>query len=138
VKPTPASTPKPTPKSTPRPTPRPTARPTPKPTPTPTPKPTPTPTARPVVISLEAKDTAFAPASLSVPAGRAFAIKFSNADLANTHNVTVASKTGALVFNGKIIVGVASVTYAVPALAAGTYRIGCIVHPAMSATLTVR
>jgi plastocyanin len=30
------------------------------------------------------------------------------------------------------------VTYVVPALAAGEYRLGCIVHPAMTASLIVR
>ena len=40
-------------------------------------------------------------------------------------------------FSGKIVNGVATITYAVPALPAESYRLACIVHPAMTGTLTV-
>jgi plastocyanin len=75
---------------------------------------------------------------LSTRAGASFQIAFSNADAAIPHNVTI-GRGGSLAFNGTpIITGPASATYAVPALAAGDYVLGCIVHPAMTGTLTVR
>jgi plastocyanin len=40
------------------------------------------------------------------------------------------------VFAGTIITGPSSTTYVVAALAPGTYRVSCIVHPAMTAALT--
>ena len=40
-------------------------------------------------------------------------------------------------FNGDIFPGVDSMDYAVPALAAGTYKFLCTVHPNMTGTLTV-
>jgi plastocyanin len=49
----------------------------------------------------------------------------------------IATSAGASRFNGTIINGVASITYQVPASPAGTYRLGCIVHPAMTGTLTL-
>ena len=39
---------------------------------------------------------------------------------------------------GSNVAGVATVTYDVPPLPANTYVLGCIVHPAMTGTLTVR
>jgi plastocyanin len=89
------------------------------------------------VVALEARNFLFSPTSLRVPADRAFGIAFSNQDAAIPHDVTITAPGGALRFSGRIVTGVASVTYAVPALEAGTYRLGCIVHPAMAATLTV-
>jgi plastocyanin len=68
----------------------------------------------------------------------AFGIAFTNHDQAIPHNVTITTDGGSLRFNGAIINGVASVRYEVPALAAGGYRLGCIVHPAMTGTLTIR
>jgi plastocyanin len=90
------------------------------------------------VLSIEARDNQFSPTSLAGPAGMPFRIAFRNADAAIAHNVTIASATGQLVLNKAPFMGVASFTYDVPALAAGEFRLGCIVHPGMTATLTVR
>ncbi|MEX1170258.1 MAG: cupredoxin domain-containing protein [Chloroflexota bacterium] len=90
------------------------------------------------MLSIEARDFQFAPDSLSGPAGAPFEIAFTNANPAIPHNVSIATDSGASRFGGKIINGVASITYVVPALPAGTYRLGCIVHPAMVGTLTIR
>ncbi|MEA2607483.1 MAG: hypothetical protein QOI00_2240, partial [Chloroflexota bacterium] len=46
--------------------------------------------------------------------------------------------TGASVFKGAIVTGPAKVSYQVPALAAGSYRFLCDVHPTMTGTLTVQ
>ena len=54
------------------------------------------------------------------------------------HNVAIheGSPTGTKIFKGDIIAGVATATYDVPALAAGTYGFVCSVHPNMTGTLT--
>jgi plastocyanin len=90
-----------------------------------------------VVLRLEARNSLFSPASLSAPAGRSFRIAFSNADNL-PHNVTIADGHGALHLNERPFMGPTSVTYVVPALPAGEYRLGCIVHPDMTGTLTAR
>ena len=138
--PSPAGSGRPSDTATPAPTRQPTPAPTPAPTKTarPTPKATPGPTAAPVVLGIEARGFQFSPSSLTGPAGVAFGITFTNADEAIPHNVTIATDTGTLRFNGTIINGVAAATYQVPALATGNYRLGCIVHPAMTGTLAIR
>jgi hypothetical protein len=49
----------------------------------------------------------------------------------------ISTAAGVSRFSGQIVNGVASITYVVPALQQGTYRVGCIVHPVMTATLAV-
>ena len=90
-----------------------------------------------MVRAIEAKDFAFSPVSLSAPADAPFKIAFSNADAAIPHNVMIVTGDGTPRFSGKIVNGVTTITYAVPALPAGSYRLACIVHPAMTGTLTV-
>ena len=75
---------------------------------------------------------------LAVPAGRAFPLLFENRELA-PHNVAI-YRDGIpdALFAGEIFSGPASRTYEVPALAAGTYRFRCDVHPDMSGVLIAR
>jgi len=77
---------------------------------------------------------------LTAPAGVAFQIKFTNNDAGIPHNVAIhtGSPTGPIVWQGAIITGVATQTYDVPALPAGTYGFTCVVHPNMTGTLTVK
>jgi len=42
------------------------------------------------------------------------------------------------VFKGEVFPGVATKTYDVPALTAGSYTFSCTVHPSMTGTLTVQ
>lgn len=91
-----------------------------------------------MTLPLEARNTQFSPASLTGPAGVPFRIAFNNADVAISHNVTITSDAGQLLFNKPPFVGPAQVTYDVPALTPGGYRLGCIVHPTMTGTLTIR
>jgi plastocyanin len=88
-------------------------------------------------LSIEARDSLFSPASLAAPADTPFRIAFSNADPAMPHNVTIATGGGQMLLNKPPFNGVASVMYDVPAMAAGSYGLGCIVHPGMTGTLTV-
>jgi plastocyanin len=81
-----------------------------------------------------AKDLAFQPTSITVPAGTAFELVFDNQEAA-PHNVAISDATGASVFKGEIVSS-ATVTYAVPALAAGSYPFICEVHPDMKGTIT--
>ena len=83
-----------------------------------------------------AKDIAFQPTSLTIPADTATAITFDNQDAA-PHNMAIKDASGAQVFKGEIVTQT-KVTYNVNALPAGTYGFWCEVHPNMTGTLTVQ
>jgi plastocyanin len=85
----------------------------------------------PVVV---AKDLQFSPTSLTVKAGTAFDLVLDNQE-APPHNIQISDGTGAKVFTGEIVSST-KVTYAVPALTAGSYTFICEVHPDMKGTLT--
>ena len=88
------------------------------------------------VLGLTAKDDAFSTDRFSAPAGTPFRIRLDNADDGIGHSVAIMSGS-TQVWAGEVFTGVASRTYDVPALAAGTYRFYCTVHPGMTGTLTV-
>jgi plastocyanin len=61
-----------------------------------------------------------------------FTVTFDNQDSGTTHNflISVAFNPGSdVLFQGDPITGVNTVTYDVPALAAGTYSFECSIHP---------
>ena len=74
-------------------------------------------------------------ASLEAPAGQPFEIAFDNADPGVQHNVAIATPEGEPVFTGELITGPETITYEVPALAAGTYPFTCSIHPQMQGTV---
>ena len=85
-----------------------------------------------VTISLTAKGIAFDKTTLSVPAGKPFAIAFDNQDAGIQHDVQIfdnESFTGTPLLNGEIVTGPAKVTYEAPALDPGIYYFHCSVHP---------
>ncbi|MGK2852144.1 MAG: cupredoxin domain-containing protein [Candidatus Limnocylindrales bacterium] len=88
------------------------------------------------VIDLAAAAIAFDQAALSAPAGAPFQIAFANNDAGTPHNVEIKDGGGASVYTGEVFSGVATKTYDIPALAAGTYSFVCTVHPNMVGTLT--
>ena len=83
-----------------------------------------------------AKDIAYQPTSLTIPAATATAITFDNQDAA-PHNIAIKDASGAQVFKGEIVTQT-KVTYNVDALPAGTYGFWCEVHPNLTGTLTVQ
>lgn len=86
-------------------------------------------------ITIAAKDLAFDPTEITVPADQAFELTFDNQDAGIPHNIAIASGAETL-FTGEIFNGAASKVYEAPALAAGTYAFRCDVHPTMTGMMT--
>ena len=92
-------------------------------------------------VKISALGVKYEQASVTAPAGVPFKIEFENKDPGTPHNVAIheGSPTGPAVFTGKVFNGVATETYDVQALTAGTYGFVCTVHPTlMTGTLTVQ
>ncbi len=89
------------------------------------------------MLNETAQGIAFTVASLSAPAGAPFQIAFDNQDAGTPHNIDIKDAGGASVFKGDIFNGVATKTYDVGPLTAGSYTFVCDVHPNMTGTLTV-
>ena len=87
-------------------------------------------------VTIVAKDIKFDPTAVTVKADTAFDINFDNRDGA-PHNVAIANASGASVFKGEIVTST-KVTYAIPALPAGTYGFVCDVHPEMKGAITAQ
>jgi plastocyanin len=85
-------------------------------------------------VTIAAKDMKFVQTAVPVKADAAFDLTFDNQDSA-PHNIAISNASGASVFKGEIVSST-KVTYAVPALAAGTYTFICEVHPDMKGTIT--
>jgi plastocyanin len=85
-------------------------------------------------IVVVAKDLKFSTASITAPADEPFQIVLDNQD-SQPHNIAIKDATGAEKFKGEIVTST-TVTYDVPALAAGPYEFWCEVHPDMKGTLT--
>jgi plastocyanin len=90
-----------------------------------------------VTVHLSAQAIQFDTATLAAPAGQAWSLVFANNDAGIPHNVEIRDAAGASVFKGQIVTGPTTVTYQVPALAAGSYTFLCDVHPTMTGALTV-
>jgi plastocyanin len=83
-------------------------------------------------LQVVAKDIAFDQTCLAAPAGQAFTIEFDNEDANTPHNVDILTSqdpSAPSLFAGDLVTGVATQTYDVPALDAGTYFFRCDVHP---------
>ena len=87
--------------------------------------------------TIVAKDIAFNPTAVTIPADTATQITLDNQDAA-PHNIAVKDASGATVFKGEIQGGQGQATYNVNALPAGSYQFWCEVHPNMTGTLTVQ
>lgn len=88
-----------------------------------------------------AKDLAFEPTELELPAGQGASFMFQNQDPAGTqHNVAIFPSETQLndpLFRGDLIDGGEEITYEVEPLEAGEYYFHCDVHPTMKGTVTV-
>ncbi len=91
------------------------------------------------VLELAAQNIAYDQTTLTAPADQPFQIMFANNDASVPHNVAIheGSPTGPEIWKGEVFPGVATKTYDVAALKAGTYGFVCTVHPNMTGTLTV-
>ena len=96
----------------------------------------PPPSAPPGGAVIVAQDQHFDRSRLDLPAGVDSSLLLENRDAA-PHNVAIADASGAPMFAGEIFGGIGSRTYAIPALAAGTYSFRCDVHPDMHGSLVV-
>jgi len=87
-------------------------------------------------ITIKAGEIAFDQAAVSVAANQPFTVVFENRDTV-PHNVSifVGETGGERRFEGAVFTGPATRWYAVPALAPGTYRFVCDVHPSMTGQL---
>jgi len=94
------------------------------------------------LLEVSAKDIAFDKHELTASAGKPFAIRFKNNDLAGVpHDIDIRQSDGKTVLQDKPTVdGGKEVVYDYTALQAGTYIFICSVHPipAMTGTLTVK
>jgi plastocyanin len=91
-------------------------------------------------VKISAKGISYQESAITAAAGQPFKIEFDNEDAGTPHNVSIhqGPASGTEVFKGEIFPGVATKTYDVPALTAGSYTFACTVHPSMTGTLTVQ
>ena len=89
-------------------------------------------------VTITASGIAFTTPAVTVPAGTAFTLEFDNQDASVPHDVQIKDGTGAQVFKTDVFPGVATRSFEVPALAAGTYPFACTVHANMTGTLTAQ
>jgi plastocyanin len=92
--------------------------------------------ADPNAPAISADQLKFDQAAVTVPAGEAFQLSFTNKEAA-PHNVAIYTDSSASqsLFQGEIFSSATKV-YEVPALAAGDYFFRCDVHPDMTGTIT--
>ncbi|MGH2463898.1 MAG: cupredoxin domain-containing protein, partial [Candidatus Limnocylindrales bacterium] len=89
-------------------------------------------------VTLVAENLAFDKPVLRVPAGVVVAITLDNRDPGILHDVAIfASGASDPLFRSLTFAGIASQTFALGPLAAGSYRFVCDVHPGMTGTLIV-
>ena len=101
-------------------------------------------TALTLTAPVDSANAGFTEKTLTAPADTPFTITFTNNDGGIPHDVQIfagTDTTATPVFapaDNALVTGVATATYDVPALAAGSYTYNCFSHPAtMVGTLTV-
>ena len=98
----------------------------------------PGPSLPPADVTVTAKDIKFDVASLSATVDKGLTIAFVNDDQGVPHDIEIADGSGAILFEGATISGVATTVYNVPPLKAGSYKFQCKWHPTMVGELTVK
>lgn len=90
-------------------------------------------------VLLTASGVKFVESSIEAPADTPFTIVLDNTDAGTAHDVDLHDGGGAVVFDGKPILGVDAVVYDVDALPAGSYTFVCSLHPTlMNGTATIQ
>jgi plastocyanin len=87
-------------------------------------------------VTVVAKDIAFSPTAITLPADTATQVVLDNQEDA-PHNMVIKHAAGTTVFKGDIV-SKQQITYNVGPLAAGDYTFLCEVHPNMTGTVTVQ
>jgi plastocyanin len=95
-----------------------------------------------IVAPAGAAVSGFATTSLTAPAATAFTIDFANQDPSVQHDVVIATGppdgSSQILFDGAVVTGPTTVSYAVDPLDPGTYAFYCKIHPTtMTGTLSV-
>ena len=88
--------------------------------------------------TIVARDMAFSPSTVEIPAGKNITVHFDNQDNA-PHNVAIYRNASASekISVGEIVTG-SKADQVVPALSAGTYFFRCDVHTNMTGTIVVK
>lgn len=91
----------------------------------------------PLEVGLLVRHLGFVPSAILVPAGRSLTIRFENADVGVGHAITIhrVSPSRSSVAAAPPTVGPDLARYLLPALDAGEYRVGCAIHPNLTATM---
>ena len=90
-----------------------------------------------LIVEVVARQLAFDPGTLRLPAGKPTGITLNNLDPGILHNVAIVAADGTVVFRGEIFAGIEARTYRVAPLPQGEFRFLCDVHPAMTGALIV-
>jgi plastocyanin len=88
---------------------------------------------------ITAANTAFDSDVLTLAPDVPTTLTFNNDDAGVAHNVAIYTDESAseVIFQGEIITGVATATYQIPPIPAGSYFFRCDIHPSMNGTVTV-
>jgi plastocyanin len=87
-------------------------------------------------VVLRVSNNTFVPADISAPGANGFQLYFDNADTL-PHDVVFVAPDGSRAFQSDTFTGVQQRLYNIHALAPGTYKLICDIHPEMHGTLTV-
>jgi hypothetical protein len=92
----------------------------------------------PGAVSIVAEGVKFTTTDVAAPANKDFTINFDNKDPSTPHDVDILGSDGSKLFDGQPITGPKQTTYQVKALAAGSYKFECSIHPTlMTGTIKV-
>jgi plastocyanin len=89
-------------------------------------------------VSIVAEGVKFTTTEVSAPANKDFTIAFDNRDPSTPHDVDILGPDGSKLFDGAAVTGPKQESYHVKALAAGSYKFECSIHPTlMTGTIKV-
>ena len=93
----------------------------------------------PGALTIIARNIAFEPRALSIPAGIPMTITFDNQEAGIPHNLRLLGDAGfsTTLIESEIVTGPAIQVVEIPGLVPGRYRFDCTVHPNMVSDLTV-